>query len=79
MDTITQSKVLKISFKNFFNLLKEGGKYQIKTPDGWQDIGDIYLKKNKVKKEVNFKSGYSIIVSEDHLFEILTTEYSERD
>jgi ATP-dependent Clp protease ATP-binding subunit ClpC len=78
-NTAVMTGSVTLKFEYFFNLIQEGGKYQIQTPDGWGDIGDIYLKKNKVKKEVNFKSGYSIITSEDHLFEILTTEYDEKD
>jgi ATP-dependent Clp protease ATP-binding subunit ClpC len=70
-----KSEILKI--EDFFNLVKEGGKYQIYTKDGWQEIGDVYLKNNKIKKEVKFNSGYSIIASEDHLFEIQTIEYDE--
>ena len=39
---LTGSVTLK--FEDFFNLIQEGGKYQVQTPDGWGDIGDIYLK-----------------------------------
>lgn len=74
---MTNSVTLKI--EDFFNLVQQGGKYQMETPDGWQDMGDVYLKGNKVKKQVNFKSGYNILVSEDHLFEILTLEYEKDD
>ncbi len=67
-----------ITFKDFFELAKEGGLYQAYTPDGWKNIGDIYLKQNK--KKLLFTIGnIDIIVSEDHLFEVDSYEYIESD
>ena len=71
---LTGSVTLK--FEDFFNLIQEGGKYQVQTPDGWGDIGDIYLKL-KDKCYVNFNSGFKIQTSTDHLFEVHTELYDE--
>jgi len=76
-NTTDKSDTITINFYDFFDTLKDGGKYQINTPDGWQDIGDVYLKKNKFKKNVCFDSGYCISTSDDHLFEIFTNGYDE--
>lgn len=77
MNVMTETDTMTISFKDFFNIIKEGGKYQCYTPDGWQDIGDVYLKTNKNKILVEFEDGYDILVSEDHLFEVLTDGLDE--
>jgi ATP-dependent Clp protease ATP-binding subunit ClpC len=67
-----------IKFKDFFTEVKNGGLYQAYTPDGWQDIGDVYLKKNK-KKYTVYTWDLEITTSEDHLFEIDSTFYEEGD
>lgn len=67
-----------INFDHFFEMIKNGGKYQCLTPDGWKDIGDIYLKKNKLKYKVMFDNT-EIVASEDHLFEVKTDEYNNND
>lgn len=73
----TKTDQMTITFSDFFNKIKEGGKYQCLTPDGWKDIGDIYLKKNKQKLKVEFISDNQIVVSNDHLFEIHTDSFTE--
>lgn len=78
-NTMVKSEVVSISFKEFFNRVKDGGRYQVNTPSGWKDIGDVYLKRNKIKNNIEFKSGYSIVVSEDHLFEAYTNNSDEYD
>jgi ATP-dependent Clp protease ATP-binding subunit ClpC len=72
----TKNETIAINFKNFFELVQNGGKYQIDTPDGWQDIGDVYLKQNKNLYSICVE-GKEIIASEDHLFEIDTYSYSD--
>ena len=67
---------LTLKFSDFLELLKQEGKYQIETPDGWQDIGDVWIK-TKQKSLVNFTSGYQITTSQDHLFEIDTKWFNE--
>lgn len=76
-NTMVKSNGLSISFEKFFDIIGEGGTYQVNTPDGWKDIGDIYLKKNKNKNNIEFESGYSVIVSDDHLFEVFTDTYGD--
>jgi hypothetical protein len=44
----------KIPFSDFLKEVEIGGKYQINTPDGWKDIGDVYIKNKKVKYFINF-------------------------
>jgi ATP-dependent Clp protease ATP-binding subunit ClpC len=78
-DVIIETNEIVIDFKNFLELVKEGGQYQIDTPDGWQNIGDVYLKKSKNKFNITFSSGKSIVVSEDHLFEVYTDNFDESD
>ena len=73
---INEIKSEKIKFKDFFELVKKGGKYQAYTPDGWVNIGDVYLKTNKVKYKIN-TCETEAIVSEDHLFEVDTYSYDE--
>lgn len=67
-----------VTFDTFFNLIKEGGKYQCLTPDGWKDVGDIYIKRNKNKYKLLI-GDIDIIASEDHLFEVYTNDYNEDD
>jgi ATP-dependent Clp protease ATP-binding subunit ClpA len=68
-----------VKFIDFYEEIKQGGKYQCLTPDGWKDIGDVYLKTNKQKNKVVFSSGREIIVSFDHLFEIHTNGIDSND
>ena len=73
---IIENQTITVSISEFFRMAEAGGKYQIHTPDGWQDIGDLYLK-NREKSNITFQSGYRITTSTDHLFEIFTNEYDE--
>jgi ATP-dependent Clp protease ATP-binding subunit ClpC len=73
---IIENQTMTISISDFFKMTEGGGKYQIHTPDGWQDIGDLYLK-NRDKSTITFESGYEITTSTDHLFEVHTNEYDE--
>jgi len=74
IDNETQEK--QIRFSDFIEDIKEGGTYQCLTPDGWQDIGDVYIKNNKVKYLIRVNE-LSLNCSEDHLFEINTNSYSD--
>jgi hypothetical protein len=65
-----------VTFRTFFDLVKKGGKYQCLTPDGWKDIGDLYIKRNKLKYKIDLEDK-EIIASEDHLFEVYTHTYNE--
>ncbi len=76
MEQNTVLKTNTIKFIDFFELIKQGGKYQSLTPDGWKDIGNIYLKKNKIKYSLSIEE-IDIVTSEDHLFEVDTESYNE--
>jgi ATP-dependent Clp protease ATP-binding subunit ClpC len=76
-EIVSPSKTIK--FSEFLDEVKSGGKYQCSTPDGWKDIGDIYIKKNKQKHVLEFNSGLSICTSEDHLFEVVTDHLNDND
>lgn len=76
-EIVSPSKTIK--FSEFLEEVKLGGKYQCSTPDGWKDIGDIYIKKNKQKHILEFNSGISICTSEDHLFEVVTEHLNDND
>ena len=67
----------KTPFSEFLKEVEIGGKYQINTPDGWQDIGDIYIKNKKVKYLLKLEDNYEIVISEDHLFEVDSTNYND--
>ena len=76
VDNIVETlKQEEIRFDDFFEKVKKGGKYQTFTPDGWKDIGDIYLKKNKTIYSISLANKLNISVSEDHLFEIDSEKY----
>ena len=67
----------KIPFSDFLKEVEIGGKYQINTPDGWKDIGDVYIKNKKVKYLIKLEDNYEIVISEDHLFEVDSTNYND--
>lgn len=57
---ITELKIYKENFKDI----------KISTPDGFQDIGELYYKKNKQCYSVAFSNSDIIKCSEDHMFEM---------
>lgn len=64
---IGETKELEI--QDFFELSKEGGIYEIETPDGWIEIGDLFLKKNKECYLIRTSEGLELCGSEDHWVE----------
>jgi len=57
-----------MTFEEFVNMVKtEGGEYEIDTPQGWQDIGDIYIKEDKDCYLLRMESGKILGCSDDHL------------
>ena len=62
-----QKRTKTLTIKQFFELASKGGIYEIQTPQGWKQIGDLYIKKNKKCYEVKTLN-YKCIASEDHLF-----------
>lgn len=74
---VNDTLVLKIS--DFYEYVSEnGGTFEIKTPDGFKKIGDIYKKKNKKIWNLELIDGKSIVGSEDHLV-LLDTSYNSDD
>jgi hypothetical protein len=51
---------------DFFELAQSGGQYEVKTPQGWKTIGDLYLKKQKDCYLLRLE-GSSLGCSDDHL------------
>ena len=60
-----------IEIQDFFELSKDGGIYEIETPQGWVEIGDLILKKNKECYLIRTESGRELGGSEDHYVETL--------
>ncbi len=72
-----ESKNNDFTYKNIditeLTFLKENFKdLKIKTPDGFQEIGELYFKSKKQCYSVAFSNGDIIECSEDHLFEMKT-------
>ena len=64
---------MKMRIDEFFALVaKEGGQYEVKTPQGWKKLGDLYLKKNKESYLLRLESGKTLGCSSDHL--VMTKE-----
>ena len=75
-ETMVFVETLKI--KDFFNkIIKEGGSYEIKTPEGFEPIGDLYLKMEKKIFSIKLDTGEELIASEDHLIETETRTFNE--
>lgn len=64
---VREESVIEIS--DFFELSQEGGTYEIETPDGWVEIGDLVKKKNKECFVVRTESGLELGGSDDHYVE----------
>ena len=72
-----ENKSMDIKIKDFFDLVESDGKYECFTPDGWQPIGDVYLKQHKEKHLIKFSSGKDIVASSDHLIQVNTKGVDE--
>jgi hypothetical protein len=56
-----------VTMEEFFQLCEnDEGRYQIDTPNGWQNIGDIIKKKNKECYNLITKNGLELGCSNDH-------------
>jgi len=76
--TETMMFVETLKIKDFFNkIIKEGGSYEIKTPEGFEPIGDLYLKMEKKIFSIKLDTGEELIASEDHLIETETRTFNE--
>jgi len=71
---------MEIKIKDFYELIKNNsGTYEVKTPDGFKPIGNIYKKNNKIKYKILFENNIELIASEDHLIQTDTVNVSEND
>lgn len=59
-----------VTIEEFFKLSKSGT-YQIKTPTGFQNIGDLYLKKYKECFKILLNNKYFLSASGDHLVQTI--------
>lgn len=55
-----------LSIEEFFTLCQDEGSYQIDSPDGWQDVGDLVKKKNKECYNIVLENGAELGCSFDH-------------
>jgi hypothetical protein len=58
-----------IEIQDFFELSKDGGIYEIETPQGWVEIGDLVLKRGKECYLIRTENGRELGGSEDHYVE----------
>lgn len=56
-----------ISIADFFDLADQGGTYEVETPNGWVEIGDL-VKKKRDCYVIRLRNGKSVCASHDHLF-----------
>ena len=59
---------MKMKIADFFEMVrKEGGHYEVNTPQGWQGLGDLYIKRAKKCFLLRLESGKTLGCSSDHL------------
>jgi len=58
-----------VEIQELFDLAKEGGVYEIETPQGWVEIGDLITKDNKECYRIRTESGKELCGSSDHYVE----------
>jgi len=67
-----------IEIKEFYDLINlDGGTYEVKTPDGFKMIGDVYKKNNKQLFSIILENGMFLGGSKDHLVEIDTRKNTD--
>lgn len=70
---VGEEKIIKI--KDLYEYVnKQDGTFQILTPNGFSDIGDVYKKSNKKIYKLILTDGVELVGSEDHLVLIDTTK-----
>ena len=70
----------KVKIVDLFNHIKEeGGTFEILTPNGFQQIGDVYKKSNKKIWKLELTDGKTLVGSEDHLVLLDTTMNSDSE
>ena len=61
-------EVKQVTIGSFFEMAKnEGGTYEVMTPQGWKDIGELYLKKQKECFIISTEKAKELGCSFDHL------------
>jgi ATP-dependent Clp protease ATP-binding subunit ClpC len=74
--TLGEAKEVKII--DFYNYVKEhGGRFEILTPNGFQQIGELYNKTGKKIFTLELSNGKKLTGSEDHLVLLDTTQNSD--
>lgn len=58
-----------LTIEEFFDLSQAGGLYEIKTPDGWVDLGDLIKKKKIECYKIKTENGKTLGGSKDHYVE----------
>ena len=77
-ETETKQLTETIKIKDFFEkVVSEGGSYEIKTPDGFKPVGDLYFKIKKNIFLIELNTGEELIASEDHLVETETKFFND--
>lgn len=65
---------MKLTIKDFFNLVgTQGGTYKIKTPSGFQLIGNLYQKQNRECIKITLSDGSHLSGSIEHFVEVPET------
>ena len=64
---------MNIKISEFYNLIRDdGGTYEILTPTGYKNIGNLYKKNNKQIYSIFLENNLNLKGSQDHLVKILT-------
>ena len=61
-----EGQVQEIAIEDFFKLCRDGGAYQIETPDGWQNVGSLVQKTHKECYNLVLENGLELGCSSDH-------------
>lgn len=66
-DNMQIGEEFELTISDFFEMAeKEGGVYEIETPDGWVQLGDLVKKRNKECYLIRLKDGRELGGSKDH-------------
>ena len=63
---MSENEAQEVTIEDFFELCKNGGTYQIETPDGWKNIGSLVQKNNKECYNLVLENGMQLGCSSDH-------------
>ena len=72
--------VISIPIQDFYNYVFDNeGEFSILTPNGFENIGDVYKKSNKTIYELELENGFKLKGSSDHLVTINTEKQIDSD